>query len=153
MGDEGQLRGCPERPARKHAVTRLTEGLYFDLQARDANIGVTCLCPGIIDTRIITSSRNRPAHLASTAAPPQPSSDQAKTAQQFADYFKNQGMAPRQVGELVAEAILEQRFYLFTHDEFMPCIKSRFDNIVAESNPVQSGALPEVLSNEKGRIT
>lgn len=29
----------------KHAVTRLTEGLYFDLQARDANIGVTCLCP------------------------------------------------------------------------------------------------------------
>lgn len=53
----------------------------------------------------------------------------------------------------MAEAILEQRFYLFTHDEFMPRIKSRFDNIVAESNPVQSGALPEVLSNEKGRIT
>ena len=60
-------------------------------------------------------------------------------------------MAPRQVGELVVDAILQQRFYLFTQEEFMPHIKSRFDNIIAECNPERTFALPETLSNEKGR--
>ena len=44
----------------KHAVTRLTEGLYHDLEAANANIGVTLLCPGSIATNIITAGRNRP---------------------------------------------------------------------------------------------
>ena len=44
----------------KHAVTRLTEGLYFDLKAANAKIGATVLCPGMIATNIITSARNRP---------------------------------------------------------------------------------------------
>ena len=45
----------------KHAVARLTEGLYWDLKNAEAKIGVTLLCPGMIATNIITSARNRPA--------------------------------------------------------------------------------------------
>lgn len=47
----------------KHAVTRLTEGLYFDLRDQAPQIGVTCLCPGIIDTQIFDSGRNSPENL------------------------------------------------------------------------------------------
>jgi NAD(P)-dependent dehydrogenase (short-subunit alcohol dehydrogenase family) len=132
----------------KHAVTRLSEGLFFDLEAAAANIGVTCLCPGIINTNIIRSDRNRPADL--------PARDGLATLQQresrgsFERYFEEQGMAPRQAGELVADAILTNKFYLFTQDEFMPRIKSRFDSILAETNPVSPGALPTTLRNDKG---
>ncbi len=134
----------------KHAVSRLSEGLYFDLLARQASIGVTCLCPGIINTNIINSGRNRPEHLANAGTPGTLSPEQQKGMQGFIDYFKDQGMAPRQVGDLVAEAMLANQFYLFTQDEFMPLIKSRFDNIVDEKNPIQPDALPQNLSNDKG---
>ena len=44
--------------------------------------------------------------------------------------FKSQGMAPREVGERVAEAIHEERFYVLTHAENMEGVKRRFDDIV-----------------------
>ncbi len=47
----------------KHAVTRLTEGLYYDLQNNGAPIGASVLCPGMIATHIISAERNRPADL------------------------------------------------------------------------------------------
>ena len=53
----------------KHAVTRLSEGLFQDLTAANAKIGVTVLCPGMIATNIITSGRNRPDRLKDEAEP------------------------------------------------------------------------------------
>ncbi len=47
----------------KHAVLALTEVLALDLARRDAPIGVTALCPGIIATNLFRGSRNRPARL------------------------------------------------------------------------------------------
>lgn len=47
----------------KHAVLALTEVLALDLARRDAPIGVTALCPGIIATNLFRGSRNRPAAL------------------------------------------------------------------------------------------
>ena len=118
----------------KHAVSRLTEGLYFDLKNREANIGVTLLCPGIIDTNIIGSGRNRPADLVDHD---RPANAPSEASERFARYFKEKGMAPRDVGEMVADAICDGRFYLFTQDEFMPSIKQRFDDILAMHEPRQ----------------
>ncbi|MCB1693973.1 MAG: SDR family NAD(P)-dependent oxidoreductase, partial [Pseudomonadales bacterium] len=117
----------------KHAVARLTEGLYHDLSARSANIGVTLLCPGLIATNIITSARNRPAGLESGANPDDP--DQAERIRQMDKYFKAQGMAPREVGELVAEAIAARQFYLLTHPENMQGVERRFDDLLHLRNP------------------
>ncbi len=129
----------------KHAVTRISEGLYFDLAERDANIGVTCLCPGIINTNIVKSSLRAPG-----TAPASPPSDPdvADRIQTFRKYFAEQGMDPRVVGELVANAIRDNQFYLFTQDEFATNIKSRFDQINAAANPVLPGPLPETLAND-----
>ena len=56
-------------------------------------------------------------------------------------------MDPRVVGELVANAIRDNAFYLFTQDEFAAGIKSRFDQINAVANPVLPPPLPETLAN------
>ena len=130
----------------KHAVTRLSEGLFFDLRDQAPHVGVTCLCPGIIDTQIVNSQRNRPAELTDPAG----LADLGNRAAAIREYFKTQGMAPRQVGELVADAIIERRFYCFTQDEFAPLIRTRFDQINAGENPVLAGAPPATFKNDRG---
>jgi NAD(P)-dependent dehydrogenase (short-subunit alcohol dehydrogenase family) len=46
----------------KHAVTALTETLYFNLKSLGVtHVGVSVLCPGAVRTNFGTSSRNRPA--------------------------------------------------------------------------------------------
>ena len=110
----------------KHAVARLTEGLYRDLATAEAKIGVTLLCPGMIATNIITSARNRPQALKDAAEP----TAEARAAVAAMDQrFKTQGMAPREVGEKVAQAILDDQFYLLTHPDNMAGVQRRFDDI------------------------
>ena len=48
----------------KHAVVSLSETLYHELAERGARVGVSVLCPGFVNTRIMESARNRPGHLA-----------------------------------------------------------------------------------------
>ena len=60
-------------------------------------------------------------------------------------YFREQGMKPRKVGEIVADAIDNERFYVFTQCEFAPLIKKRFDCIVTGTDPEFPGPLPETL--------
>jgi len=117
----------------KHAVTRLTEGLFHDLANAGANIGVTVLCPGMIATNIITSARNRPDVLTADADRPDASQREARAAMDAR--FKAQGMAPREVGEKVVQAILDRQFYLLTHPENMAGVRRRFDDIVALRDP------------------
>src|SRR5580700_2117700 len=47
--------------ATKQAVVAISETLFKDLQALEAPIGVSVLCPGFVQTRIAESDRNRPA--------------------------------------------------------------------------------------------
>jgi NAD(P)-dependent dehydrogenase (short-subunit alcohol dehydrogenase family) len=111
----------------KHAVARLTEGLFHDLKAAAANIGVTLLCPGMIATNIITSVRNRPDALSDASDVPDEARRTAIAAMDAR--FKESGMPPREVGEKVAQAILDGQFYLLTHAENMEGVKRRFDDI------------------------
>ena len=117
----------------KHAVARLTEGLFQDLKAAGANIGVTLLCPGMIATNIITSARNRPGELTDAAETSDPARQAAVAAMDAR--FKEDGMAPREVGEKVVQAMLDGQFYLLTHSENMEGVKRRFDDISALRDP------------------
>ncbi len=66
----------------KHAVTRLSEGLWYDLRAANASVGVSVLCPGMIATNIIGSGRNRPSDLQNETQPPTPEMRQRMDAMQ-----------------------------------------------------------------------
>jgi NAD(P)-dependent dehydrogenase (short-subunit alcohol dehydrogenase family) len=117
----------------KHAVARLTEGLFHDLKNANANVGVTLLCPGMIATNIITSARNRPDDL--TDASDQPDEQRRAAIAAMDARFKEGGMAPREVGEKVAQAILDDQFYVLTHAENMEGVKRRFDDILCLRDP------------------
>ena len=111
----------------KHALVRLTEGLYHDLKAAEARIGVTLLCPGMIATNIITAARNRPVPLKEDSEPDPARNERIAAIEAL---FRSQGMAARAVGEIVAQAILDDQFYVLTHAETMAGVERRFEDIL-----------------------
>jgi len=117
----------------KHGVTRLTEGLYLDLRVRKAKIGVSLLCPGLIATHIVTSSRNRPDALRNEDEVVTP--EMLKMRQTAQERFLEAGMPADQVGDIVFDAIRERRFYVFTHPEQKPGVERRLRSIMNEEPP------------------
>ncbi|MFL6599871.1 MAG: SDR family NAD(P)-dependent oxidoreductase [Steroidobacteraceae bacterium] len=124
--------GSPVYSAAKHAVVRVTEALYASLQELHAPIGVTLLCPGLVNTRIYESERNRPENLrpASGAAAEIPEL-QAVAAELYAH-----ALSPEAVADQVFDAVQAQRLYQITSDQYDGVIRERVDSILARRNPV-----------------
>jgi NAD(P)-dependent dehydrogenase (short-subunit alcohol dehydrogenase family) len=112
----------------KYGVVALSEGLRNELGPR--GIGVSVLCPGIINTKIDKSVRNLPERFAAAAKAD-------KSTGEIAEWLKNlsprlqAGIDPMYVGELVREGIEGDWPYIVTDTEFEPVISMRFANIKA----------------------
>ena len=119
--------------ATKHAVVRISEALYFQLRERDAKVNASVLCPGIINTRIFSSGRNRPDDLWGEGE--QPSSDEVDSRIAEGDAFFEHGLPPAQVAEQVLGAIRDDQFWILTPDVPLDRVRSRTDHIVAGTNP------------------
>jgi NAD(P)-dependent dehydrogenase (short-subunit alcohol dehydrogenase family) len=117
----------------KHACVAVSEALYRECQLRAPHVGVSVLCPGWVNTRILESERNRPEAPRPTPSAP-PSSEFGAQRDVVAALLKG-GLAPRRVGEIVADAILANTFYVFTHPHWNYMMKARFDAILGGAPP------------------
>ena len=92
----------------KHGVVALSESMYKELTASDSPIGVSVVCPGLIDTNIMRSSRNRPESLAEEGKA-------GPKAQAFGQALSDRlagGYPPSEVADQVVAGIRERRFYI-----------------------------------------
>jgi len=121
--------------ATKHAVVALSEKMYYDLALRGARVGVSVLCPGLVNTRIMDGARNRPPELQNERAAIEvtPEMVAAYEAQRKAI---EAGMSPDQVADRTFQAIEDGRFYILTHPELTPLIEARMRAVVNGQNPV-----------------
>ena len=112
--------------ATKYAVVGISETLRADLKQH--NIGVSVLCPGVVNTNIFDSGRNRPSHL-------QGETDTAKMVlsedvagpeqeQRIAEMM-TKALDPAVVGDMVLHSIQEDEFYIFSHPEVEPMVSGR----------------------------
>jgi NAD(P)-dependent dehydrogenase (short-subunit alcohol dehydrogenase family) len=128
------LISCPELAAykvSKHGVVSLSETLFHELLWRGAKVKVSVLCPGIVNTRIMESARNRPERL-SKKEPVDPTSQAGwETLRQLVPT----GMPPEQVAATVFEALRKDQFYIFTHPEDKAAVGTRMEDILQERNP------------------
>lgn len=115
----------------KHGVVALSETLHHELSMLGSPVKVSVLCPGFVNTRILDSARNRPAHLAD-AAPEMP--EKAETEQAVRQLLAS-GLPPEQVADCVFDAIRTERFYVFPNREWKERIRVRMEDILAERNP------------------
>jgi NAD(P)-dependent dehydrogenase (short-subunit alcohol dehydrogenase family) len=110
--------------ASKFAVVAISETLHAELAMSGANVGVSVLCPGFVNTDITTSARNRPASLSGREFTPEP--EQAAMFKQLLE----SGKQPAEVALMVEEAIRAKRLHIFTDDEFLPPFQARVQTIV-----------------------
>jgi len=126
--------------ATKHAVLGLSEALRRELELADVNVGVSVLCPGLVNTRIMDSGRNWPATLGKEpSAPTDPVS--AAVVKVLTDGTTGGGVDPSVAADVVLEGILTNRFILTTHpDDLAGAATMRLD-------AARTGMLAERASN------
>jgi NAD(P)-dependent dehydrogenase (short-subunit alcohol dehydrogenase family) len=128
-------RGSAVYGVTKFAVVRLTEGLYYDLQARGAKVKCSVLCPGAVATRIAASGRNRPPELRNPVVDEEAARAEAQRRAEGVARFQQIGMPPAQVAEIVLDAIKQEKFYILTHPGILDGVRTRMEDILAQRNP------------------
>jgi NAD(P)-dependent dehydrogenase (short-subunit alcohol dehydrogenase family) len=110
----------------KFAVLSLTEVLDEQLKAAGANIGVSALCPGRIDTQLFTGSRNRPAALRDESE----ARGERERRELMVSRLREHGMPPSIVAERLVAAIRLGRLYVLTDHEWDERIRERNEAIL-----------------------
>jgi NAD(P)-dependent dehydrogenase (short-subunit alcohol dehydrogenase family) len=125
----------------KHAVVALSESLHLELKRQKANIGVSVLCPGPVDTEIVDAAyRNLPSMISG----PDLSEEELLLENAYRQYLA-QGISPDEVAKQVVSAVAERRFYIFTHD-YRESIETRMRNLIEEKNPEPSPPNPTLMA-------
>jgi NAD(P)-dependent dehydrogenase (short-subunit alcohol dehydrogenase family) len=93
--------------AAKYGVVGLSETLVMELAG--TGVGVSCLCPELVDTKIFESTRNAPAHLGL----PKPDHVPIEMLESF---MKTTAIDPAVVAGNVVDAVRSNSFWILTHE-------------------------------------
>ncbi len=100
----------------KHAVSRMTEGLHYDLRAAGSKLRAALLVPGATATNILYADRNRPQAL----LVPHDEEVQAALIQRRQtrhEQLQEIGMTPEQLADITVEGIRQGRLYIIADPE------------------------------------
>ncbi len=114
----------------KFAALAATECLAHDLRAIGASIKVSAVVPAAVDTRIATSSRNRPA-----TSDAERSEDAQFVEQALTDLTTSLGAPPEEVAGIIVDAIRAEQFLVPTKPSYAPQLRQRFDALLDKQLP------------------
>jgi len=115
----------------KHGVVTLSETLEKEFRMTNSKLHVSVLCPGFVRTGIADSERNRPQSVQAAAPAPR----RAPELEGMVRKAIETGLDPAEVARQVLDAIKAERFYVVTHQELVPAIRTRCDEVVGQKNP------------------
>ena len=125
------LPGAAPYNATKHAVVAISEGLYLELGALQADggspIGVSVLCPGFVKTDLM----NKEPDIASTSL-----------AGLIGDALRGgveDGIEASVVADRVVASVDERRFWILTHDDLAQRPVERMQRAASGTNPPAFG--------------
>ncbi len=124
----------------KHAVVTLTECLHHDLATKTDKVKASVLCPAYVPTAIADSERNRPAELQN--APKHRDPDEIAREEQLRKAVSSGRVSAEMVGDIVFEAIRDERFYILTHPKIKGAIETRMQDILLERSPTDTSRPP-----------
>jgi NAD(P)-dependent dehydrogenase (short-subunit alcohol dehydrogenase family) len=105
--------------ATKHAVVGLAASLRRELA--ESNVGVSVVCPGLVNTKIFESERNLPDGMAD------PTVDDA-TTKAYREMLTT-GVSPDMIADFVHRAVINDQFFVIPNAEMDPLIEARIDLI------------------------
>ena len=110
----------------KHGVVALMAAVERELRAKKSNVRASVLCPGPINTNISRHSVDfRPGR-----GKPKGDSEKAGKLAGNIQAALEQGMHPDEVGELVANAIEQEKFWILTHPHWSKTVQKQLDAMV-----------------------
>ncbi|MEO5899816.1 MAG: SDR family NAD(P)-dependent oxidoreductase [Ilumatobacteraceae bacterium] len=112
----------------KHGVVALMASLERDLRLAGSPVRASVLCPGPINTNIVVSERNRPAESAAQHV-------DTAAGKKFWDGLTkslSEGMDPDDVGPMVLDAVVNERFWVLTHPEMASWVTKQNERMVAD---------------------
>jgi NAD(P)-dependent dehydrogenase (short-subunit alcohol dehydrogenase family) len=114
--------------ASKVAVVSISETLAQEMAATHPNVGVTVLCPGNTDTRVMDAERNRPTDMGRE----QRSADAETWRSAIQESFTGPtGLSPDAVAEQLIAGVEEGRLFVLTHPDMAPLLTDRLDRVKA----------------------
>jgi NAD(P)-dependent dehydrogenase (short-subunit alcohol dehydrogenase family) len=113
----------------KQAVLALTETVHAQLAEREAKVGISALCPGIIATRLFQGSRNRPVELRNDHEAA--GAEQGQELRRAMHARLQAGMAPSEVAGILVAGIRADQLYILTDHDWDERIRSRTDAILS----------------------
>lgn len=112
--------------ATKYAVVGLSEALRMELEK--TGVGVSCLCPELVDTKVFEATRNAPASLGLPAPAPVP-------VDGLEAFMNTKAMNPADVAGQIVYAVRADQFWIITHQVTQARIERRNADLVARRNP------------------
>ena len=116
----------------KFAVVALSEGLQHDLTLRGANLNVSVLCPGWVNTRIAESERNRATEDRTDVTLIDKVSSKMGMAVMKA---VQAGISAEEVASATLDAIKNKQFYILTHPHTLKGVEIRMQDILQNRTP------------------
>jgi NAD(P)-dependent dehydrogenase (short-subunit alcohol dehydrogenase family) len=111
----------------KFAAAALAECVAQDVRAQGIDhVGVSCLVPGSVDTRIGWSDRNRPDEAASEATAP----DHVFVAQALQAMTTTQGRPPDEAAEMVFAGVRAGDFWIPTTESYEDLLRPRHEAVL-----------------------
>ena len=123
--------------ASKHAVVALSEDLFLDMRLSPVPIGVSVLCPGWVRTELMTSERN---WTGGGAVP-----DDSMTFAVIGHHVERalaEATTPAAIADAVADAVIDNRFWVLPHDDFLDLAVARWELIAQKLDPEPAPQVP-----------
>lgn len=116
----------------KFAIVGLSEVMRLDLA--DKGVGVSVLCPGIVNTNADTAGRNRPKELSQDKRTElNIMVDENLPDSECQAHMTNaisSGLDPNVVGQMALQAIIDNDEYIFSHPDQRIAVEQRMDKIL-----------------------
>jgi len=130
--------------ASKHAVVALTEDLFLDMRLSPVPIGVSVLCPGWVRTELMTSERNWTGE----GTVPGDSVTFAVIGHHV-ERALAEATTPAAIADAVAEAVIDDRFWVLPHDDFLDLAVARWELVAQKLDPEPAGDVPGLPSADE----
>ena len=118
----------------KHGVVALMAAVERELRAKKSNVRASGLCPGPINTNISRHSVDfRPGR-----GKPKGDSEKAGKLAGNIQAALEQGMHPDEVGELVANAVEQEKFWILTHPHWSKTVQKQLDAMVNDQTLIRA---------------